>query len=490
MKYVSGILLSLIFLSGCQPAARMSVREASKHSPSAISISPYHSLKSQIDALLPDSLFPPASVGIKIFSLTKNETLYEVNPSLLFVPASNEKLFTAAATLDALGSEYPLTTRLYFDTTSASKVFVKGFGDPLLSSENLDSIASELSVVLPSNRPWTLVGDVSYFDSLYWGSGWMWDDEPDPTAMFITPLSVNSNTISVLVKPGNGSGDPVIVTTEPVTDFVEIENAGVTTADSIKERIVVSRRWMERSNTVTVAGQMRVLDSTITRTVSVWKPERYTLTLLSERLRANGLEIGGVELDTVPLAASEVFVHSHRLDSALAFALKQSDNLAMENLLKILGAEKRGVPGTAMNGISVIKEFLSREGIDTAKLVLADGSGVSRYNLTSADIIVQLLQAMYKDPEHFETFYNSLPNAGVDGSLSNRMKGTSAEGRLHAKTGTLNGVSALSGYVRTADGELLAFSMMMQNFPSSAQRYRAVQDNIGKFLSTLKRTDF
>ena len=159
----------------------------------------------------------------------------------------------------------------------------------------------------------------------------------------------------------------------------------------------------------------------------------------------------------------------------------------MENLLKILGAEKRGVPGTAMNGISVIKEFLSRASIDTAKLVLADGSGVSRYNLTSADMIVQLLQAMSKDPGHFETFYNSLPIAGVDGSLSNRMKGSTAQGNLHAKTGTLSGVSALSGYVRTADGELLAFSMLMQNFTTASWPYRLVQDAIGVFLSGLRR---
>ena len=487
MKHSAAVLATLALLAGCQPAVRMSSREASRHFPSAISCSPYPELKSRIDALLPDSLFPPASVSIKIVSLPKNETLYELNPSLLFNPASNEKLFTCAAALVLLGKDYPLATRIYLDTTSMPRIFVKGFGDPLLSSTDIDSISSSLSVLLPTNKRWAVVGDVTYFDDLYWGSGWMWDDEPDPTAMFISPLSLNSNAITVKVKPGTQSGEPVVVATEPTTSFVSIENMGETIADSVTERITVSRKWLERSNIITVTGQMDAWDSTVTHTISVWAPEHYALTLLGERLQSRGFEVAGVALDTVPRTASEAFRFSHRLDSVLTYQMKESDNLAAENVLKIVGAERRGTPGTAMKGISVIKEFLSEEGIDTTKLVLADGSGVSRYNLTSADIIVQLLQAMYRDPEHFETFYNSLPNAGVDGSLSSRMKGTSAEGNLHAKTGTLSGVSALSGYVRTADGELLAFSMLMQNFATASRPYRQVQDAIGVFLSGLRR---
>ncbi len=487
MKYTACILVGLAIFSGCQSTARMSTREASRYSPTAISRSPYPALKSRIDALIPDSLFPPANLGIKIISLTRNETLYELNPSLLFNPASNQKIFTAATALSVFGASYGIDTRVAIDST---RIYVKGFGDPILSTKDVDSIASILSSILPTGRLWTLVGDATYFDDTYWGSGWMWDDEPDPTAMFITPLAVNSNAIKVQVKPGARIGELVIVETDPVTSFVTVENSGETTQDSVTERIIVSRKWRERSNVITVAGQMRLLDTTRTYTVTVWAPERYALTLLSERLRARGFAVTGMELDTVPSKAIEVMRYSHRLDSALALQMKQSDNLTAENLLKILGAEKRGVPGTGQAGLAVIKEFLSQEGIDTTRLVLADGSGVSRYNLSSAAIFVDLLQAIHKSGELFEPFYNSLPIAGVDGSLSNRMKETPAQGNLRAKTGTLSGVSALSGYVQTADGELLAFSIMMQNFPSSAQRYRVVQDNIGMFLSTLKRTNF
>ncbi len=484
MKYFALILFSLVLFSGCQPAARITSREASWYSPSAISHSPYPALKSRIDALLPDSLFPPASVGIKIVSLKNNETLYEVNPTLLFNPASNQKIFTAATALSQLGANYQINTQAYLDS---SRIYVKGLGDPLLSTKDIDSIASTLSAMLPNDKRWVLAGDTTYFDDAYWGSGWMWDDEPDPTAMFISPLSVNSNSITVKVAPGTRAGELVVATTEPVTNFVLIKNMGETITDSITERMVVSREWRERSNTITIAGQMHPWDSAMTHTISVWEPERYTLTLLSERLQTRGCEIGGVELGTVPYTAIEVMRYSHRLDSVLALEMKQSDNLAAENLLKILGAEKRGAPGTAQKGLAVIKEFLSQEGIDTTRLVLADGSGVSRYNLSSADVIVQLLKIMHDRTDLFETFYNSLPIAGVDGSLSNRMRETPAQGNLHAKTGTLSGVSTLSGYVHTAEGEMLAFSIMMQNFPTASRPYRQVQDAIGVLLSGLRR---
>jgi serine-type D-Ala-D-Ala carboxypeptidase/endopeptidase (penicillin-binding protein 4) len=123
-------------------------------------------------------------------------------------------------------------------------------------------------------------------------------------------------------------------------------------------------------------------------------------------------------------------------------------------------------------------------------MVMVDGSGLSRYNLTSPSIIIRLLEIMYHDSLHFSTFYNSLPIAGIDGTIADRMNGTPAQGNLRAKTGTLSAVSALSGYVHTADGEPLAFSVMMQNYPNSARPYQHIQDEIGILLSTLHRESF
>jgi PBP4 family serine-type D-alanyl-D-alanine carboxypeptidase len=137
--------------------------------------------------------------------------------------------------------------------------------------------------------------------------------------------------------------------------------------------------------------------------------------------------------------------------------------------------------------VFIEKRFLSILGMDTAKFSIVDGSGVSRYNLLSADQLVQFLAAMKKQPRLFQMFYNSLPVAGVDGTLTDRMSNYPVANNLHAKTGTLNGVSCLSGYVQTRDGEMLAFSMMMQNFITAAVDYRQVQDKIGAMLAGFSR---
>jgi D-alanyl-D-alanine carboxypeptidase/D-alanyl-D-alanine-endopeptidase (penicillin-binding protein 4) len=141
-------------------------------------------------------------------------------------------------------------------------------------------------------------------------------------------------------------------------------------------------------------------------------------------------------------------------------------------------------------GEEAVREYLRMQGIPTDRLVIADGSGVSRYNLTNADTVTRLLVAAYKDQATFPFFVNALPLAGNDGTLANRMKGTPAERRVKAKTGTMKGVSALAGYTVTADGEPLAFSMIMENFVGPEQRVRDLQDRIAVLLSTFSATPF
>ena len=158
-------------------------------------------------------------------------------------------------------------------------------------------------------------------------------------------------------------------------------------------------------------------------------------------------------------------------------------------MLKILGAQKAGGPGSAQNGVHVVNRFLTSAGIDTNTIALADGSGLSRYNLTSPATTIKLLQKMYTDQVNFPLYYYTLPIAGVDGTIGRRMRGTLAAGNLHAKTGTLSGVTALSGYVTTLDGEWLAFSIMMQHYPGSSRAYRGVQDAIGAILAGLRTID-
>ena len=168
--------------------------------------------------------------------------------------------------------------------------------------------------------------------------------------------------------------------------------------------------------------------------------------------------------------------------------LKVSDNLTGEQLVKAIGAEAAGPPGDYANGLASERRFLAAEvGIDTTSMVLADGSGVSRYNLVTARQVVGLLAYMAGREDLAPAFFAALPIAGVDGTLEDRMQGTAAERRVRAKTGSLSGVSALSGYVMTEGGEHLAFSLLMEFFPGPAAPRRAVQDSIVATLARLRR---
>ena len=480
--------ISLLFwclaflLSGCS-STRLTGEKESVAGPRLIpSVSPVPELKARLDALLPDSLFPPSNIAMVVLSLEDGRTLYELNPDLLLLPASNQKLFTSAAALSVLGPEYRFLTTVSVDTTIVPSIFLRGSGDPLFSTADLESLACAVSAALPHDTSWLLGGDVSRFDDVPWGAGWMWDDEAQPDGMATTPLSLNGNTVRVKIRAGNNPGDTLAVTVEPETRYVTIENRGTTAPDTTGRPLQVTRRLTEQSNTIIISGALRPRDTSSAR-VAVREPAWYTLRVFSEHLARHGIQCTGMVLDTLPPTARPLSSVYRALDTVVTYMNRTSDNLSAECLLKTMGAFWTGGPGTAAAGISAMKEFLAGRSLDTNRIVIADGSGVSRYNLSTARSIAGLLQIMYRDQRLFPIFHNSLPGPGEHGSLSGRMKGTTAERNLRAKTGTLRGASAFSGYVTGADGKMLAFSVIMQNFHGNLRSYRQVQDKIGLVLS-------
>lgn len=484
-RLLQAILLTLgmaFVLTGCS-SSHIAQKTTALPLPRQIpSLSPLPDFKMQIDSFLPDSLFPPSNVGIMVVSLADGRSLYELNPDMLFMPASNEKLFTSAAALSILTPGYRFLTSVSADTADVPTLYLRGTGDPLLTTKDLDSLARVTSSRVSHDKAWLLVGDVSFFDDIPWGEGWMWDDEADPDGMAITSLSLNGNTVQMGVRGGRNPGDTLEVRIEPRTGYVTVENRGVTAVDTIGDHLMATRRPGDPSNTIVVAGTLRPRD-TSSVLISVREPAWYTLRVFSERLAGYGVRCTGMVFDTLSLTAHALCTIDHTLDTVVTNMNRVSDNLSAECLLKTIGAIKAGAPGTAPAGLYAIKNFLAQQGVDTTRMVLADGSGVSRYNLTTARGIAGVLQIMYRNQNLFPLFYNSLAAPGEHGSLSGRMRGTAAVGNLRAKTGTLRGASAFSGYVRAADGSLLAFSIIMQNFQGNLRSYRQIQDRIGVFLS-------
>ena len=455
---------------------------------------PIEALQYDIDTILSDSIFVPARTSIKVVSLESGEILYERDSRLLMRPASNMKLLTSATALQILGKEYKFKTALLADTTVREGIvygnlYFKGYGNPDLKTEDFDTLIRQLKAQGIKEMRGRILADVSYFDDFYWGSGWMWDDEPYEYAAFISPLAINDNCVKVETTPGQQAGDSVQVRIEPSTDYVSLINTARTVADTAVQPLDVTRLFKERQNAIMIDGEIVAGSKPVERLISVWKPELYAARLLTEALRRDSISVDQEPaVGVAPSFAHELAVHYRGLDSMIVNLNKTSNNLSAELTLKTLCAVKRGTPASAQGGIYVINEFLNSLGIDTTRYHIADGSGVSSYNLLTAEMIAQLLGSMAKRDSIFPLFYESLPIAGIDGTLQQRMKGTPAEGNLRAKTGTISAVSSLSGYVRTLDDEQLVFSMFMQNFIYPTRLYQQAQDKIGALLASFSRT--
>jgi D-alanyl-D-alanine carboxypeptidase/D-alanyl-D-alanine-endopeptidase (penicillin-binding protein 4) len=446
-------------------------------------------LQNTIDKILNDSALVPCIIGVKIVSLEDGRILYSRNNSLLYHPASNTKLLTTATALALLDSQFTFKTLVYAEKAPEESelegnLYVKSFGDPLFKTSDMDSLIKLIRQAGINKISGNIIGDVTYFDDQYWGAGWMWDDEPEYYEAFISPLTINGNCVDIKVKPGLKIEDSLQYSLEPPIPFFVIQNQGTTSDDTLIPPLTVTR--LKHENVITIAGRISPSDTGQTFTLSIWKPEWYFLELLKSKLIEQGIEFEGKLLFDTLRATIQIAKIAHPLDSVLHQINKPSDNLAAENLLKAMSAEKFGPPGNANNGLTLVKIYLASLGIDTTAMVLGDGSGLSPYNLVSPDAIVTLLQQQYENKTVFQRFYESLPIAGVDGTLKNRMKNSKAFMNVRAKTGTLLGVSTLSGYVTTADSTMLAFSIMTNHYPKESRMLRTAQDQIIELLATFR----
>jgi len=456
---------------------------------------PVQNLRNKIDSLLVSPLFKETQTAVKIVSLTNHTIIYDRNSDLLLNPASNMKLLTTATALTILRPNFTFKTYLLADSASvgdsliSGNLYLKGGGDPDLVVEDLQDLIDQLQVAGISHITGNLVADATALDSLPRGKGWMWDDDPDDYAAHLSALTLNDNCVDVLAKPSNKILDKVKLFIFPQTNYVSVENNGITGNSSQSSTLKISRKWMTCENAITVEDTLPVNAPPYQITLNIEDPTLYTATVFNELLKKNHIQIDGHILKGAsPCAAETLAVHnSHSLRNVVENTNKISDNLSAELLLKTVGAVTRGLPGTAEKGLQAMRQFLQGIGIDSTSYTVVDGSGVSRYDVINANLIIRLLTHMYNDFTVSSEYLASLPIAGVDGTIQNRMVGTAAQGKLRAKTGSLQGVSSLSGYVPTLDGDVWAFSMLMQNFVGSASPYRAAQDSIGVWMAEFHR---
>ena len=483
------LFLCLLLLNSCAKPLAIQV-PASQEEKDAL-----HQLQTEIAAVLGDPLLAPSNVGIKVVSVTTGEVLYDAGADKLYHPASTMKLLTAAAALVRLKPNYRFHTSLYADGVEGVRVrgnaYLKGRGDPLFDIEELAKMVDTLVQSGVKEIDGDIVVDDTYFDDIPKGKGWMWDDGPiGGYYSHQSALTVNHNGVTITVSPSAEIGDPVRLRLDPPTEYLEVLNDAVTVGASESGTLRVERQTNPvPANVLTISGFMPANQEAMRRRVDIVNPALFCGTLFREALARNGILVQGVvRQGVVPDGVSEIAVHtSLPLSLVVRKMNKRSNNLIAELLLKTLGAEVIGAPGTSQKGLHVINEFMSETGIAVTQSALADGSGVSRYNLLSASMLTNLLVRMFQDFSVMPEYVMSLPIAGVDGTLSWRMKDSGAAGVLRAKTGTMRGVTTLAGYAMTVDGEILAFAMLMSHYVGSPNPRRALQDKIGNILTRFSR---
>lgn len=478
-------------------------------------------LAAAIDAVLADPDLADAFWGIHVVDLATGQTLVARYEGHNFIPASNQKLLTTAAVLDALGPEYRYVTTLYLDGTRRGTVLdghlvVRGSGDPTISDRRFTRHFPTDGDPLAVFRAWAdslrargvlavtghVVGDPSVFDGPLLGPGWAWDDEPSPFAAQIAGLSFNEGRLTVTASAEAGARARLRVS--PATDYVLLLNRTATTPDAPPFAV----RRDPGSNVLHVEGLVP-RGTSLTRRVSVHDPARFFVHVFRETLLAQGLAVEGEPLlvDDGPYrpayaALERAATHtSPPLRDLAALTNKESQNLVAEHLLRTLGAERcaeararaagrgddprRVACGSTEAGLLAAEPLFERAGLRVDRMRLRDGSGMSPYNMVAPRDLTALLAYMWHhpDPAVRRAFVASLAVGGEDGTLRGRFGQGLARGNVRAKTGTVTGARNLAGYVTTASGRPLAFAVLTNLHGTTTRRVTEAQDRIVEALA-------
>ena len=484
-------------------------------------------LRSRIEEICRQPALAPGFFAVKIASLDTGHTVFEQDANKFVRPASNMKLYTVATAFDRLTPDYRFITSVYArekpeDGKVKGDLIIYGRGDPSIAArfnhgdyfKGINELADRIASAGVKRIKGDLVGDESFFSGSPVGSGWEWDDLTWSYGAEVSALSINDNAIDLTIRPGLTVGAPVtVVTGPPDASFITIVNRATTSAKEFTRTLQIYRGL--GANTLEITGTLPLGDAGFRGGLAVPDPALAFVTMLRDALLKRGVKIDGQlrtvtdrsgqsvlpripagfnsPSGTIPQFPVEIAsLQSPPFATVAAQTLKPSQNQYTELILRTLGRTQgpaNSEPGRTRDdeslGLAVVRTFLHQAGIGENDVALDDGSGLSRNDLISANTTVQLLTFMSRH-KYFAQFRDALPIAGVDGTLNTRMRGTPAEGNVRAKTGSLSSVASLSGYVTTASGERLVFSMMLNNYPDAGAVRRDSIDAIAILLASFQ----
>ncbi|MFD9717713.1 D-alanyl-D-alanine carboxypeptidase/D-alanyl-D-alanine-endopeptidase [Streptomyces sp. NPDC059076] len=456
-------------------------------------------LKGAIDTILADARLDGGAASVVIADADTGERLYQRAGGDRLMPASNTKIATSVAAFGVLGPQYRFSTDVLTHgtrdgATLKGDLYLRGGGDPSTLAKDYDKLAAAVATAGITKVTGRLVADDTRFDTQRLGRSWAVDDQSSyysaqTSALTVAPdTDYDSGTVIVEAVPGAKAGDKPKVTVEPKTGYVKLDISGTTVAAGGSDTLSVQRR--HGNNTITISGNIPIGAGATKEWVTVWEPTGYAAAVFHDALTRHGVKVTeSTRLGrATPTSAQPLTSHrSMPLRELMHPFMKLSNNMHAEALTKTMGYETAG-RGTWSAGLAAIATRLRAEGVTTDDLRQVDGSGLSRMNLFPAEQFATLLLSV-RDAPWYADWYASLPLAcGPDraagGTLRTRMCNTPAALNARAKTGSLTGASALSGYVKDANGRELVFSIVLNNYLASS--VKSIEDAV---VVTLARTD-
>jgi D-alanyl-D-alanine carboxypeptidase/D-alanyl-D-alanine-endopeptidase (penicillin-binding protein 4) len=445
-------------------------------------------------------------IGVKIVSLNTGKVVYEQDADKYFMPASNMKNFTVATAMEKLGPDYRFVTRVFAGAMPDASGTIKGdlrilgggdisistafFGtspsDPETYYKGIDRLVDAIAAAGVKRVEGSIVGDESHFKGFAIPNTWEWDDLQWYYGAEVSALPFNDNAVDLSVSPG-AVGSPCIINISPApaTALYKIINTCTTTAADVKRSLGVNKA-IDR-NILEISGTLPLGDRGFSDPITFTHPADLFVAALKQRLERRGISVTGT---TRTLARGLVDnltpVEIAKLASVpfreiAAKTMKPSQNLYTETILWTLGEQVGRKPGDTRDsyaiGLNVVKEFLTTSvGLPADAVVQYDGCGMSRHDVITPNAVVAIYDYMAKQSPNAQAWRDSLSIGGVDGTLANRFKGTAAAGNIRGKTGTIDQVSALSGYMSTAGGEPVILSILVNGVPEPRQRTSLIDD--------------
>ncbi|MBD2505409.1 D-alanyl-D-alanine carboxypeptidase/D-alanyl-D-alanine endopeptidase [Anabaena azotica] len=441
-------------------------------------------LETAIDAIVNRPIFNRVRWGILVAPLSSGQTLYSRDAQKFFIPASNTKLLTTAAALQQLGANFRIRTSIY--QNDDGNLTIVGRGDPSLSDTQLQALAQQLKKQGITQIK-QLIADDSYIQGDIVNSTWQWEDVQADYGAPVNSFILNQNVFGLKLVPQTVGKTPQLLWNDPgESQQWLIVNQSMTVAANQPSYINVTRDLTGKI--LRIQGQVAANSAPYLVELPIVDPNYYFLrrfraVLATEKITLGNTLVASSAANQQELAA----VESPPLSELVIETNQNSNNLYAEAFLKTLAVKQPGVQNksSADIGLEVIKTTLNKLGVDSTGYVLADGSGLSRRNLITPEALVQTLQGMAKTPAA-DIYRASLPVAGKSGTLSSRFRNTAAEGIVQAKTGTLSGAIALSGYINSPQYQPLVFSIMVNQSEQPGTVLRQAIDEIVVLLAQLK----